>query len=376
MKVIKNGKIILPNGEGKFFVAENKNLAFDKKILQIENSIDAENIIDAENNFVAPGFINVHIHGCNNSDAMDATPDALRNICNFLPSSGVTSFLPTTMTMTVEKIKAALKNIRERKFFGAKILGVNLEGPFVSEKFCGAQDKKNILQADFEIFSDFADIIKIITVAPEEITDKNFIPKCLEKNIVVSIGHSAATYEIAMKAIQRGASHITHLFNAQTGLHHRKPGIVGAAFNSNVFVELIADNIHVHPAAQKIVSKIKPVEEIILITDSCRACGIGDGESELGGQKIFVKNNVATLENGNLAASVATMNEVVKNFYDNTDLSLPEVIETVTKNPATELKIYDKVGSIEVGKAADFVIFDKNFEVQKTFIDGEEVFSR
>ena len=376
MKVIKNGKIILPNGEGKFFVAENKNLAFDKKILQIENSIDAENIIDAENNFVAPGFINIHIHGCNNSDAMDATPDALRNICNFLPSSGVTSFLPTTMTMTVEKIKAALKNIRERKFFGAKILGVNLEGPFVSEKFCGAQDKKNILQADFEIFSDFADIIKIITVAPEEITDKNFIPKCLEKNIVVSIGHSAATYEIAMKAIQRGASHITHLFNAQTGLHHRKPGIVGAAFNSNVFVELIADNIHVHPAAQKIVSKIKPVEEIILITDSCRACGIGDGESELGGQKIFVKNNVATLENGNLAASVATMNEVVKNFYDNTDLSLPEVIETVTKNPATELKIYDKVGSIEVGKAADFVIFDKNFEVQKTFIDGEEVFSR
>ena len=374
MKVIKSGKIILPNGEGKFFVAENKNLAFDKKILQIEKSIDAENIIDAENNFVAP--INVHIHGCNNSDAMDATPDALRNICNFLPSSGVTSFLPTTMTMTVEKIKAALKNIRERKFFGAKILGVNLEGPFVSEKFCGAQDKKNILQADFEIFSDFADIIKIITVAPEEITDKNFIQKCLEKNIVVSIGHSAATYEIAMEAIQRGASHITHLFNAQTGLHHRKPGIVGAAFNSNVFVELIADNIHVHPAAQKIVSKIKPVEEIILITDSCRACGIGDGESELGGQKIFVKNNVATLENGNLAASVATMNEVVKNFYDNTDLSLPEVIETVTKNPATELKIYDKVGSIEVGKAADFVILDKNFEVQKTFIDGEEVFSR
>ena len=375
MKVIKNGKIILPNSEGKFFIAENKNLAFDKKILQIEKSIDAEKIIDAENNFIAPGFINIHIHGCNNSDTMDATPDALQNICNFLPSSGVTSFLPTTMTMQLEKIKAALQNIRARKFSGAKILGVNLEGPFISEKFCGAQDKKNILRADFEIFSDFADIIKIITVAPEEISDKNFIQQCLEKNIIVSIGHSAATYEIALEAIKRGASHITHLFNAQTGLHHRKPGIVGAAFNSNVFVELIADNIHIHPATQKIVSKIKPVEEIILITDSCRACGIGDGESELGGQKIFVKNNVATLENGNLAASVATLNEVAKNFYDNTDLTLSEVIETVTKNPATELKIYDKVGSIEVGKSADFVIFDKNFEVRKTFIDGEEIFS-
>ena len=375
MKVIKNGKIILPDAEGKFFVAEDKEIAFDEKILQIENKIDAAEVIDAENFFVAPGFINIHIHGCNNSDTMDDSADALKNICNFLPSTGVTSFLPTTMTMTVEKIKNALTKIRAGNFSGAKILGANLEGPFVSKKFCGAQDKKNILTADFEIFSDFADVIKIITIAPEELPEKNFIDKCLEKNIIVSIGHSAATYEIALDAIQRGASHITHLFNAQTGLHHRQPGIVGAAMTSKVFVELIADNVHVHPAVQKILSKVKPVSEIILITDSCRACGIGDGEIEFGGQKVFVKNNVATLENGNLAASVAKMNDVVKNFYDNTDLTLPEVIETVTKNPARELKVFDKVGSIEVGKAADFVIFDKNFAVQKTFVNGREIFS-
>ena len=375
MKVIKNGKIILPDAEGNFFVAEDKEIAFDEKILQIENKIDAVEVIDAENFFVAPGFINIHIHGCNNSDTMDDSADALKNICNFLPSTGVTSFLPTTMTMTVEKIKNALTKIRAGNFSGAKILGANLEGPFVSEKFCGAQDKKNILTADFEIFSDFADVIKIITIAPEELPDKNFIDKCLAKNIIVSIGHSAATYEIALDAIQRGASHITHLFNAQTGLHHRQPGIVGAAMTSKVFVELIADNVHVHPAVQKILSKVKPVSEIILITDSCRACGIGDGEIEFGGQKVFVKNNVATLENGNLAASVAKMNDVVKNFYDNTDFTLPEVIETVTKNPARELKVFDKVGSIEVGKAADFVIFDKNFAVQKTFVNGREIFS-
>ena len=374
MKVIKNGKIIMPDSEGKFFVAEDKEIAFDEKILQIENKIDAVEVIDAENFFVAPGFINIHIHGCNNSDTMDDSADALKNICNFLPSTGVTSFLPTTMTMTVEKIKNALTKIRAGNFSGAKILGANLEGPFVSEKFCGAQDKKNILTADFEIFSDFADVIKIITIAPEELPDKNFIDKCLAKNIIVSIGHSAATYEIALDAIQRGASHITHLFNAQTGLHHRQPGIVGAAMTSKVFVELIADNVHVHPAVQKILSKVKPVSEIILITDSCRACGIGDGEIEFGGQKVFVKNNVATLENGNLAASVAKMNDVVKNFYDNTDFTLPEVIETVTKNPARELKVFDKVGSIEVGKAADFVIFDKNFAVQKTFVNGREIF--
>lgn len=374
-KIITNAKLILPNCDGKFFVAENKNLVFAEKILQIGNFTDAE-IINAENNFVAPGFINLHIHGCNNADTMDKAPDALKKICDFLPASGVTAFLPTTMTMSVDKIKIALQNIRAGKFKGAKILGANLEGPFISEKYCGAQDKKNIIRADFEVIAEFADIIKLITIAPEEVADKNFIKQCLDANIIVSIGHSAATYEVAMAAIQRGASHITHLFNAQTGLHHRRPGIVGAAFNSRAVVEVIADNVHIAPAVQKIVSKIKPVEEIILITDSCRACGIGDGESELGGQKIFVKDNVATLENGNLAASVATMNEVVKNFYNNTDLTLPEVIETVTKNPAQELKIYDKVGSIEVDKAADLVIFDNNFAVKKTFINGEEVCRR
>ncbi len=376
MKVIRNGKIILPNSDGKFFFAENKEVAFDEKILQIENKIDAEEIIDAENFFVAPGFINIHIHGAAGFDTMDDSADALKNICNFLPSTGVTSFLPTTMTMPLEKIKNVLKKIRaqSKNFFGAKILGANLEGPFISEKFCGAQDKKNILQADFEIFSDFADIIKIITIAPEEIPNKKFIDKCLEKNIIVSIGHSAATYETALETIQRGASHITHLFNAQTGLHHRQPGIVGAALNSNALVELIADNIHVHPAAQKILSKVKPISEIILITDSLRACGLGDGESELGGQKVFVKGNLATLADGTIAASVAKMNDVVKNFYNNTDFSLPEVIETVTKNPACELKIFDKVGSIEIGKAADFVIFDKNFSVKKTFVNGREIF--
>ena len=371
-KIITNAKLILPNSAGKFYIAE-KSVVFAEKILQIGSTADAE-IIDAENNFVAPGFINLHIHGCNNADTMDATPDALQKMCDYLPCSGVTGFLPTTMTMQVEKIKSALKNIGAGKFTGAKILGVNLEGPFISAEYCGAQDKQNILRADFEVIAEFADLIKLITIAPE-VTDKNFIAQCLDANIIVSIGHSAASYEIAMQAIERGASHITHLFNAQTGLHHRRAGIVGAAFNSSVKVEVIADNVHIAPAVQKIVSKIKPVEEIILITDSCRACGIGDGESELGGQKIFVKDNVATLENGNLAASVAKLNEVVGNFYRNTDLNLAEVIETVTKNPAQELKIYNEVGSIEVGKAADLVIFDSNFAIKKTFINGAEVFS-
>ena len=371
MNTIINGKIILPDDKGNFFV-DDKVVTFDEKIISVDAEIKtADEIIDAENNFVAPGFINIHIHGCNGYDAMDED-SALDGMSKFLPTCGVTSFLPTTMTMSVEKIKHALRNIRSKvgKSFGAKILGANLEGPFINPKFKGAQDEKFILRADFEIFSEFVDVIKIATIAPE-LTDFKFIDSCRAENIIVSIGHSAATYEEALQAIERGANHVTHLFNAQSGLHHRKPGIVGAAFNSNAIVELIADNVHVHPAVQKIVAKVKPHDEIILITDSIRACGIGNGLSELGGQKIFVEGNLATLEDGTLAGSVAKMNDVVKNFAINSGFSVAEVVELVTKNPARELKIYDKVGSIEVGKAADFVIFDEDFNVKRTIVDGK-----
>ncbi|MBR6014108.1 MAG: N-acetylglucosamine-6-phosphate deacetylase [Selenomonadaceae bacterium] len=373
MKTITNGKFILPDEKGNFFIAENFSVTFDEKILKISFSEKDDEIIDAENCFVAPGFINIHIHGCDGCDVMDSNSESLEKICKFLPSSGVTSFLPTTMTMKIPEIKSALENIRnnQKSFQGSKILGVNLEGPFISKKFHGSHNPENIIPPDFEIFSDFADIIKIITFAPEELEDFSFVDKCREKNIICSIGHSAADYETAKKFIEHGADHITHLFNAQTGLHHRKPGIVGAAFETNSTVELIADNVHTSPTAQRIVWKMKPHDKIILITDSFRACGLGDGESEIGGQKVFVKKNIATLDDGTIAASVAKMNEVVKKFFENTQASLTETVELVTKNPAKRLNLYNEIGSIEVGKSADFVIFDENFNIRKTIIDGK-----
>ena len=382
MKKITNGKFILPDDSGNFFIRSGISLTFDEKISAIGDDTDAEEIIDAKNFYVAPGFINIHIHGCAGSDTMDESPDALDRMAEFLPGSGVTTFLPTTMTMPVPIIKRALKNIREKifdgtkKISGAKIHGAHLEGPFVSPKFPGAQDPKNILPPDFEIFSDFDDVIKIITFAPEELADFDFIDRCREKNIICSIGHSAADYETAIQAIERGATNITHLFKAQTGFHHRKPGVVGAALDSHAAVELITDNVHVHPAAQKIVSRIKSRGEIILITDSVRACGLGDGESELGGQKIFVTGKFARLADGNLAGGIATMNEVTKNFRENSGWEIPEVVETVTKNPARDLKNYDRTGSLEVGKFADITIFDEDFNIAKTFVNGEEKFSR
>ena len=370
MTSIVNGRLILPDKDGDFKICAGKVLNFGEKIFSIGDSVEGE-LVDAQNNFVSPGFINVHIHGCAGADTMDDDSGALTTMREFLPRSGVTTFLPTTMTMSLEKISAALERIRrEQKIsHGAKILGAHLEGPFISKKFNGAQDEQFIVPADFAFVEKFADVIKIVTVAPEEIP-LDFIDRCREKNIVVSIGHSAATYEIATSAIARGAKHVTHLFNAQSPLHHRKPGVVGAALDSDAVVEIIADNVHVHPVAQRLAQKIKPRSQIVLITDSMRACGLGDGLSELGGQKVFVNGNFATLEDGTLVGSVATLNNVLKNFCANTGLDVAAGVELVTKNPAVELGIFEQVGSLEVGKAADITIFDDDFNVKATFIDG------
>ncbi len=371
MKTIINGRLIVPDAQGDFYVVTGKTITFGDKIISIGTASAGTEIIDAAGDFVAPGFINVHIHGAAGVDTMDDDSSALQTFANFLPTTGVTSFLPTTMTMPLEKIYRALERIRLGKKFsrGAKILGAHLEGPFISEKFHGAQSAANILPANFELIKNFTDVIKIITVAPEVCTTE-FIARCRE-NFIVSIGHSAATYEVALTAINDGARHVTHLFNAQSGLHHRKPGIVGAALDSNATVELIADDVHVHPAAQRIVAKCKPRSEIVLITDSLRACGLGDGTIEFGGQKVFVSGNIATLADGTIAGSVAPMNHVLRNFHANTGLDVAACVELVTKNPAVELNVYDALGSLTVGKSADIVIFDDAFNVRKTFVDGK-----
>ena len=372
MKTLINGRLILPDADGNFQTVTGKALTFGEKIISIGEIPDDTELIDAAGAYVAPGFINVHIHGAGGFDTMDDDLTALKNFAEFLPATGVTSFLPTTMTMPLEKIYRALERIRVGKNFshGAKILGAHVEGPFINPKFKGAQDAENILPADFALIENFADVIKIITVAPE-MCGFEFIDRCREKNIVVSIGHSAATYETAMAAIDHGAKHVTHLFNAQTGLHHRKPGIVGAALDSSAIVELIADNVHVHPAAQRIVAKCKPRSEIVLITDSLKACGLGEGVTELGGQKVFVTGNLATLSDGTIAGSVATMNSVIKNFRDNTGWNVAACVELATKNPAVELKIFDRLGSLEVGKAADIVLFDDDINIKAAYIGGK-----
>ena len=376
MQAIINGKLILPHS-----VEEKHILVFNDTIQAIEEAdkFQSENydrVYDAQGNYVAPGFFNIHIHGIKGADAMDEDQTSISRMAEALPATGVTDFLPTTMTYDFSRIATALTNIRQGQYreLGAIVRGANLEGPFISPQYKGAQAEKNIQKADFSLLGPFKDVIKIITLAPETLTDTSFIETCADNDIIVSLGHSAATYEQALDALRAGASHITHLFNAMSPLHHRAPGLVGVGLDTHVKCELIADNIHIHPAVQRLVFKAKAPENIILITDSMRACLLGDCESELGGQKVYVKKGKATLADGSMAGSVAPMNQVVANFKTNTRADWSTVINMVTLNPATEFGLDHQIGSLEPKKLANITIFDENCHIKQTFIKGQSVF--
>jgi N-acetylglucosamine-6-phosphate deacetylase len=373
MKAIVNGRIIL---EDK--ILEGSIILFEEKIVDI---ISQNEFGKAYGNYISPGFIDLHIHGSNNSDVMDSTEEALVNISKTISKTGVTGFLPTTMTMDRENILKALENIRinkERMYDGAKILGVHLEGPFISKKYKGAQSSENIIAPEYYLIENYADIIKIITYAPEEDEDFKFTDKICSchKDIVLSIGHTDATYDISMEAIKKGVKHITHLFNAMPGFHHRNPGVLGAAFNTDVSCELIADNIHVSPENYNIILKLKGKNKLVLVTDSMRASFLKNGKYNLGGQEVWVDGNSARLKDGTLAGSVLKLNNAVKNIYEKADIDLINSILLVTLNPAKVIGIDDKKGSIKKGKDSDFVIIDKNFEVLKTIVGGKVVYEK
>ncbi|GAA0720863.1 N-acetylglucosamine-6-phosphate deacetylase [Clostridium malenominatum] len=384
MRVIVNGKIIT-----KDCVLKGKGLLFDEKIREIidanefrdiaeKNVNEKIEIIDAKENYISPGFIDLHIHGSGGSDTMDGSIEDLKVISKVISKNGVTGFLPTTMTMSREKIYRALDIIKEgmnMELGGAKIFGTHLEGPFINEKFKGAQKEEYIISPDIDFVKGYEDVIKIITLAPEKDNNFNFISKVKEEtNIVLSIGHSNATYEEAMKAVDMGISYGTHTFNAMTPLNHRKPGVVGAIFSSKISCELIADKIHVHPGIFQMFVDIKGKEKVILITDSMRAGCMKDGISELGEQKVIVKDNSARLEDGTLAGSILTLNKAVRNVLENTKLQLHEVIAMATLNPARVIHMDSKKGSIEVGKDADIIIFDDELNIKHTIIEGKTIF--
>lgn len=374
MKCIKGGKIVLPN-----CIAENKALLYDEKIIGIvdENDIPADaEIISAADCYVAPGLVDVHIHGYLNEDASDGKAEGVRKMAQGVVKNGVTTFLPTTMTVSMEEINAALDICRSLKeesktWDGAYIAGVNAEGPFINASKKGAQAEEHIKTPDADWVIANSDIIKLVTIAPETEGGYETIKKIRENTTVrVSVGHTDATFEEANKAFECGADHVTHLFNAQTALHHRKPGVVGAGLASDAYAELIADTFHVHPGLFSLVAKCKG-DKLVLITDCTRAGGMPDGEYSLGGQPIFLKGIQCLLEDGTIAGSVLKLNQAVKNVLDNTGLPVYEVVAAASLNPANSIGMGDTKGSLEAGKDADIIIADMNFEIKKTIIQGD-----
>lgn len=362
-KVIENGYIEIKNGKIK-----------NVQSGQYDGSLT---MFDANGQNVIPGFIDIHIHGGYGQDAMDSTEDALNILTENLLYEGTTSFLATTMTQSTKAVVEALENIANyepKDSLRAEILGVHLEGPFISEHKVGAQNPKYVARPSVEKLEDFQrhakNNIKIVTIAPEVEGAIDTIQSLSEK-VIFSAGHTVTDYEGMVNASKKGLKHVTHLYNAQTGFTHREPGVFGAALtDDNLTVEVIVDGIHSHPAAVKLAFLSKGNENFCVITDAMRAKGMTDGKYDLGGQDVIVENNEARLENGALAGSILLMNKGLKNLIDFTQSTLEDTWRTTSLNQAKRLKVDDRLGSIKLGKDADLVIVDSEINVLTTIKKG------
>ncbi len=373
MKAIINGRIIL-----KDRVLEGNALLMTDVIEGIVPSdkvpADAE-IIDAKGGYIAPGLIDLHIHGYLGKDVCDGEEESIRTIAKGLLANGVTGFLPTTMTVDMAVIRKALEVCRDLKeesksWDGSAIFGCHAEGPFISESKKGAQDPKYIKKPDAAFIKEYADIIRIITLAPE--TDEDF--KAIQEvrrdtDVIMSMGHTSADYDTAMESTTKGVRHATHLFNAMTPLAHRAPGVVTAALNSDVSCEVIVDTFHVNPVFYDVLWKLKG-RKLCFITDCLPAGGLPMGEYTLGGAKIIYRDIVCRLEDGTVAGSVLALNKGVWNVFTNSTIPLWECVNGATLNPATVLGMDKTKGSLEVGKDADIIITDNEFNITKTIIGG------
>ncbi|RSK26750.1 N-acetylglucosamine-6-phosphate deacetylase [Bacillus sp. HMF5848] len=352
-----------------------------------ESVMDAIEIISFETGYSAiPGMIDIHIHGVEGVDTMDATIEALTKMSQALPKEGTTSFLATTITQHPDLIAAALKNVADYKRTnnqdeGAELLGIHLEGPFINANKAGAQPIEFIRKPDVNLFKSWQRLaegfIKIVTLAPEIEGAIPLINYLKKQGVITSIGHSDANSTDIDHAIQAGATHVTHLFNGMKGVHHREPGVAGAALLHNELkTELIADNIHVHQDMLHLAYKAKGPDNIMLITDAMRAKCLVDGTYDLGGQSVHVDGKKAILDNGTLAGSILKMSEALKNMKEITKNRFEQLIQTTSSNQAKSLNIFDRKGSLTIGKDADVVIIDEQMQVIMTICRGRIIYRR
>lgn len=362
----------------------NANFEFEKVDLEIEDGIikqvvknisytSDETVIDCTGYIVTPGFVDIHIHGCVGSDASDGTVEAIEAMSEFLITKGVTSFCPTTMTTAKEIVENSVisaKKVMDNPKGGARVVGINMEGPFIAAARKGAQKEDYIRKPDYDFFKDVyeksGNIVRLVDIAPEE-DDSGFIEKA-SKLCTVSIAHTTTDYEGAKASFDKGVRHATHLFNAMSGLAHRSPGVVGAVFeDERVTAELVCDGHHIHPAVLKTAFKLLG-DRAVIVSDSMRANGLPEGEPfDLGGQDVTVTNGVARLSDGTIAGSVTNIHEEIKNLVSY-GIPLETAVKSATIIPARVIGMDDKIGSIEPGKRADIVVMDDQLNIVAVYV--------
>jgi N-acetylglucosamine-6-phosphate deacetylase len=350
----------------------------DGAIVSVEQTREIPRDAERTAALIVPGFIDIHIHGGDGADFMDADERANARILTFHARHGTTAMMATTLSGSVADLQNAAGAIaRSSDERGAEIVGVHLEGPYINRERAGAQDISSIRPADIHeidaLLQRAPHLAWMITFAPE-IEGARALVERFRDRVVFAIGHTSADYAEAVAALDWGATHFTHLFNAMTGMHHREPGVVGAALVSRqATAELIADGTHVHPAVLNIAATTIP-HRIALITDAIRACGLADGTYKLYGYEVEVKDGDARLKNGGaLAGSTLTMHEAVRNMIELAGLPIERVIPMATETPARIAGVRDRKGMIDRGYDADLVLLDKKLEIERVILRGKDV---
>ncbi|MGI6567813.1 MAG: N-acetylglucosamine-6-phosphate deacetylase [Limnochordia bacterium] len=380
---IKDGRLVTP-----FVVMPGTIVVENGIITYVGSGADVPSaegpVLDAEGAYVTPGLIDIHVHGGGGGDVMDGTGKALEVMGQAFSRYGTTGFVPATVTAShretlraVEAVKAAAG----KGTGGAQVLGIHLEGPYIDMGKRGAHHPDHVRPPSLpeleEIWELAGPLLRLVTLAPELEGAEAAIRRLRSWDVTVAIGHSNATYEEAMAAHLWGASHICHMFNGMRGLHHREPGVAGAALTCDGFsVELICDGVHVHPAAMDLVMRAKGPDKVVLITDTLRAMGLPQGRYQLGGLEVEVTKEAARLLTGELAGSTLSMARAVKNAVDLLGVSLAEAVRMASCNPARAIGISSRKGSLTVGKDGDIAVFDAELNPLATIVGGQVVYQR
>lgn len=338
-----------------------------------------ERILHAAGLWVAPGLIDLHVHGSAGSDTMDATPAALAAMSTFFIKHGVTAYLPTTITGPGAAIQAAITNVERtpQPEDGGQHLGVHLEGPYLSPAQRGAQPEEFLRQPDPGEYDSWLNsgIVRLIAVAPEIPGVLALIERGVDKRIRFSAGHCQANYEQMMQAVDRGLNQATHTFNAMLGLHHREPGTAGAVLaDERIYAEVIVDGVHVHPAVVRVLVRAKGINRTILITDAIRAAGLADGDYDLGGHIVHVADGIARTSSGSLAGSTLTLDKAVRNVIQFAGVSLNQALAMASRVPAEAMGWSGRKGVLVPGADADVILFDSSLNIRGSIIAGNLVY--